>query len=244
MTHRLTIVFAAVTGLVWVGSVDDVRSSSSSVARNSAVPAAKGSAHNAVSAEDALKRLKQGNHRCVEGKSVHKHDLARWRTRYRSGQMPFATVLGCSDSRVSPELLFDSGFGDLFVIRVAGNIVDPVVIGSIQYAIEHLDNKLIVVMGHQNCGAVTAALAPPTVAETAPAELRKLIDQIRPGIQSVDHRLNFEQRLSAAVEANTLASAKRLRNVPSIAKAIKMKGVRVIGVVYSIDTGKLRVVGE
>ena len=111
-----------------------------------------------VEANQAMARLEQGNRRCIEGQSLHAHDLAKWRERFLATQQPFATVLGCSDSREPPELLFDQGFGDLFVIRVAGNIVDPDVVGSIQYAVEHLDNKLIVLLGHQNCGAVTAAL--------------------------------------------------------------------------------------
>lgn len=95
-----------------------------------------------VSSKEALARLEQGNRRCVEGKSAHGHDQERWRERFLVKQKPFATVLGCSDSRVSPELFFDQGFGELFVIHVAGNIVDLDVVGSIQYAVEHLDNKL------------------------------------------------------------------------------------------------------
>ena len=244
MKYRPTILFAAVAGLAWAGSVVAVRSGESAATCKMAVSAGKKPAVDTVSADEALKRLKQGNRRCVEGKSVHKHDLAKWRSRYRTGQKPFATVLSCSDSRVPPELLYDAGFGDLFVIRIAGNIVDSDVIGSIQYAIERLDNKLIVVMGHQNCGAVTAALAPLKAAEREPAELQKLLDRIRPAIRSVDRRLKCEQRLSAAIEANARVSVKRLRKVPSIAKAIKTKGVQVIGVVYGIDSGKLRIVGD
>lgn len=149
-----------------------------------------------LTADQALAQLEQGNRRCVQGKSTHGHDVKKWRERFLLKQKPFATVLGCSDSRVAPELLFDQGFGELFVVRVAGNIVDPNVVGSIQYAVEHLDNKLIVVLGHQNCGAVTAALAPPDQTKDEPPELRKLLDQIRPAIDSVDLKQERKQRAS------------------------------------------------
>lgn len=192
-----------------------------------------------LTSDQALARLEQGNRRCVEGQSAHGHDLAKWRERFLDNQKPFATVLGCSDSRVSPELLFDQGFGELFVIRVAGNIVDADVVGSIQYAVKHLDNKLIVVLGHQNCGAVTAALSPPDQTQAEPVELRKLLDRIRPGIGSVDRQQERVQLISAAVEANTRASVKQLREVRSIAAAITAKNVKVIGAVYHIDSGKI-----
>lgn len=197
-----------------------------------------------LSADQALTQLKQGNRRCVQGKSEHGHNVEKWRERFLHKQKPFATVLGCSDSRVAPELLFDQGFGELFVIRVAGNIVAPDVIGSIQYAVEHLDNKLIVVLGHQNCGAVTAALAPPEQAKDEPPELRKLLDKIRPAISSVDRQQEQKQRIAAAVEANARASANQLRQVHSIAAAIKTKNVKVVGAVYHIDTGEIMFLGD
>jgi len=192
-----------------------------------------------LTADQALAQLEQGNRRCVQGKSTHGHDVKKWRERFLLKQKPFATVLGCSDSRVAPELLFDQGFGELFVVRVAGNIVDPNVVGSIQYAVEHLDNKLIVVLGHQNCGAVTAALAPPDQTKDEPPELRKLLDQIRPAIDSVDRKQERKQRVAAAVEANARASVKQLLEVPSIAKAMKEKHVKVVGAVYHIDSGEI-----
>jgi len=191
----------------------------------------------AVSADAAKARLQQGNRRCVEGRSAHKHDLARWRERFLVKQQPFATVLGCSDSRVPPEFVFDQGFGQLFVIRVAGNIVDPAVIASIQYSIEHLENKLIIVLGHQNCGAVTAALASPNQTKNEPKELRNLLDRIRPAITTVDRRSEHEHRVAIAVEANARASAKQLREVPSIAAAIRTKHVKVVAAIDNVATG-------
>ncbi|WP_419184748.1 carbonic anhydrase [Botrimarina mediterranea] len=197
-----------------------------------------------LTAQQAIAELEQGNRRCVDGKSAHGHDAGRWRERFLVKQKPFAIVLGCSDSRVAPELLFDQGFGDLFVIRVAGNIVDDDVVGSIQYAVEHLDNKLIVVLGHQNCGAVTAALSSPDQARSEPQELSRLLDRIRLAIALVDREHESTQRLAEAVEANARASVKQLRNVPSIAKAIKEKGVEVVGAVYHIDSGKTTFLNE
>lgn len=198
----------------------------------------------ALNAVQARLELQQGNQRCVDGSSAHGHDQERWRERFLVKQKPFATILGCSDSRVAPELLFDQGFGELFVIRVAGNIVDPDVVGSIQYAVEHLDNKLIVVLGHQNCGAVTAALSPPAQTSGEPQELAELLNRIRPAIASVDRQQQHEQRIAAAVDANARASVKQLREVPSIAKAIKEKNVEVVGAVYHIDSGKITFLDE
>lgn len=200
--------------------------------------------HGDLKADQAIARLEQGNRRCIEGKSVHAHDLAKWRERFLIKQKPFATVLGCSDSRVPPELLFDQGFGDLFVIRVAGNIVDSDVIGSIQYAVEHLDNKLIVVLGHQNCGAVTAALAPPVEMKNEPPELNKLLNRIRPAVESVDRTKNRKSLIAAAVEANVRASVKQLRQVPSIATAIEKHNVAIVGAVHYIDSGETRFLAE
>ncbi len=192
-----------------------------------------------ITSDRALARLEEGNNRCVEGRSAHGHDQAKWRERFLVKQKPFATVLGCSDSLVPPELLFDQGFGELFVIRVVGNIVDADVVGSIQYAVKHLDNQLIVVLGHQNCGAVTAALSPPDQTTGEPPELGKLLDRIRPAIASLDRHSEQEQLIAAAVEANVRASVKQLRRVPSIAEAAKTPNVKIVGAVYHIDSGKI-----
>src|SRR5947209_2306854 len=109
-------------------------------------------------AEGAIKLLKEGNGRFAQGKLAAKDTGANRRALLAKGQHPFAVVLTCADSRVAPELVFDQGLGDLFVLRVAGNITDPFTLGSIEYAVEHLHTPLIVVLGHENCGAVAAAL--------------------------------------------------------------------------------------
>ena len=110
-----------------------------------------------VGIEEAMEKLIDGNDRFVQGKSIHPHESADYRESLAKEQHPFATVLTCSDSRVTPVLIFDQGIGDLFVIRVAGNVIDEDVAGSIEYAVDHLGAKLLVVLGHENCGAVSAA---------------------------------------------------------------------------------------
>src|SRR6185295_16645104 len=137
-------------------------------------------------ADEALGRLKDGNERFANGKTRHAHESADWRKHLVGGQKPFATILGCSDSRVPIELVFDQGLGDLFVIRVAGNVVAPDVVGSLAYAIEHLQTPLVIVLGHQNCGAVTAAIeamANPDMREIP--SIRNLLNLIEPGLRGL-----------------------------------------------------------
>ncbi|MFN7291939.1 MAG: carbonic anhydrase, partial [Pirellula sp.] len=131
------------------------------VAASAAIPLEVDAAQSnstSLSAEEALSSLKDGNKRFVSGNLRYPHTGKEWLKGLVKGQAPFATILGCSDSRVPPELLFDQGFGDLFVVRVAGNVVDVDVEGSIEYSVDHCGTRLVVVMGHQGCGAVTAAL--------------------------------------------------------------------------------------
>src|SRR5436305_9248189 len=131
-----------------------------------------------LSADQSLSRLLAGNARFVAHKERHPDESSARRRELVSGQHPFAVILGCADSRVAPELLFDEGLGDLFVIRVAGNIADDAVLGSIEYAVEHLGSKLIVVLGHESCGAVSAAVA----SESASGHLSSLVTAIRPSV--------------------------------------------------------------
>ncbi len=190
--------------------------------------------------EEALARLMAGNGRFVSGELKHPHLGKDWRKRLAGGQKPFATILGCSDSRVPPELLFDQGFGDLFVIRVAGNVIDTDVTGSIEYGVDHLGTKLVVVMGHDGCGAVTAALQADEDLKAEPNEIRALVDKIKPATKSVSSSLEFPKRLKQSVEANVRASVKLLKAVPDLAKAEKANAAKIIGCVYDIATGNVR----
>ena len=191
-------------------------------------------------AEEALAALKEGNQRFVTGKLRHAHQAANWRSHLTTGQHPFATILACSDSRVPPELVFDEGFGDLFVIRVAGNIIAPDVLGSLGYAIRHLKTPLVVVMGHEGCGAVTAALDALGGKGDEPKYIAGLLEHILPALKPLDPSLQGAQRVNAGVEANVRQSAEILSRLPEWKKAVKQNQVRVARAVYELGTGLVR----
>src|SRR5215471_12606681 len=151
-------------------------------------------------ADEALERLIQGNERFLkdEVRGIAREKL----TDLTQGQHPFATILGCSDSRVPPELIFDAGLGDLFVVRVAGNTFSPEVAGSLQYAGSHLHTPLFVVLGHEGCGAVTAALNTREHGERQLSRIDLLVRSILPGLPEFDGNLSPKERLAQAVEAN------------------------------------------
>ena len=194
-----------------------------------------------VDALEALKRLKAGNARFVKGKPQHPHETSDWRHRLEREQHPYAVVLGCSDSRVPPELVFDQGFGDLFVVRVAGNVVDTDVTASVEYAIDHLDTQLIVVMGHSNCGAVTATLDHLSSPDGEPAEVVSLLYRIEPAIIGVPSDLPRTQRISSAVQRNVELAVRRLSRVPDLRRSINAGKIKIVGAVYDMHTGKIKV---
>ncbi|MCP4192514.1 MAG: carbonic anhydrase [Planctomycetaceae bacterium] len=194
-----------------------------------------------VAADEAIRLLQEGNSRFVRGASKHPHESKKWREKLAFGQKPFATVLGCSDSRVSPELIFDEGLGDLFVIRVAGNIVDEDVIASVEYAVEHFDTHLVVVLGHENCGAVTAALGKHHHKE--PRELTRLVKRIHDNVcehhqgePDVDER----SKVSTAVCKNTLCGVRQLKECTDLCECLKHHHVKVVAAIYDLKTGKVR----
>ena len=192
------------------------------------------------SCREAVERLLGGNKRFVSGKLLHPHISQQWRERLTAGQQPFATILGCSDSRVPPEMLFDQGFGDLFVIRVAGNVVDPVVTGSVEYGVEHLKTQVVIVMGHEGCGAVTAAMHSKEQREREPNEIQSLISKIRPALQKVPPAEEIKNRLAAAVESNVRWSVSQLKLVPDLAEAVRKERTVIMGCVYDLETGRVR----
>jgi len=193
--------------------------------------------------DKALARLKTGNARFVAGKArfptVQKAVLAE----LAKGQRPYATIIGCSDSRVPPELVFDASFGELFIVRIAGNVISPEVMGSIQYAAVHLQTPLFVVMGHDGCGAVQAALAALHQGKRERARIVQLLDRILPGLAGIDPALPAEAQMRAAVEANVRWSMQQVLDTPE-AKARKAEGVlKLVGAVYELKTGKVRFLG-
>ena len=191
-------------------------------------------------ADEALARLIEGNQRFVSGQArfptVQKEilaDLAR-------AQHPYATILGCSDSRVPPELVFDAGFGELFIVRVAGNVVSPEVLGTLQYAGLHLRTPLFVVLGHENCGAVEAALAVKHEGARVGSRIALLLDNILPGLDRVDAGLPSRELLHAAVEANVRWSMHQLLETPEAKARIAEGDMKLVGGVYELSTGRVR----
>lgn len=193
-----------------------------------------------MDATAAFTRLKEGNERFAAGKTRHAHEGADWRKHLLSDQKPFATILGCSDSRVPVELVFDQGFGDLFVVRVAGNVIAPDVIGSLAYAIAHLATPLVVVMGHHGCGAVTAAVQALKEPTEEPPGIKALLELIEPGLPKTLPGNTAEQRINAAVEANVRWSIKQLAQRPEAKKTLAEKRVSLLGAVYELATGNVR----
>src|SRR4051812_35480658 len=167
-----------------------------------------------VSADAALTRLMEGNARFVRGERRFVATSTETLTDLAKGQHPYATVLGCADSRVPPELIFDAELGELFVIRVAGNVVSPDVSGSLQYAGLHLKTQLFVVLGHEGCGAVQAALATKIQGAYERSRIQLLLDDILPGLAEVDPQLPPQLMLERAVEANVRWSMRQILETP------------------------------
>jgi carbonic anhydrase len=190
-------------------------------------------------ADVGLKKLVDGNRRFMRGEAhfptVCKETLAD----LAKGQQPFATILGCSDSRVPPELIFDANFGELFIVRVAGNIISPEVMGSLQYAGAHLRTPLFVVLGHEGCGAVKAALRTKLEGHEHHSRIQTLIDNILPGLSEVSSYLPEQERLTTAVEANVRWSIHQILETPEGQNAMKA-GIRLVGAVYEIASGHVR----
>ena len=197
-----------------------------------------------IPARDALRLLQDGNRRFVSG--VRSHDTASEarRASVAAAQAPFAIVLGCSDARVPAELVFDQGLGDLFVIRVAGNIVAPSQVGSVEFAAERFGTRLVVVLGHSQCGAITATLeelARPAGGQSP--NLRSIVDRVRPSVETLlasGVKLDHDALVHAAVRANIRASADHLRHGSGLLEQrILRDGLLVVGAEYSLETGEV-----
>jgi carbonic anhydrase len=205
------------------------------------VPAAEHQPASApASPAEARARLDAGNQRFVSGKPNHPHTNAGWRAGLSGSQHPFATVLGCSDSRVPLELLFDQGFGDLFVIRVAGNVAAVDELGSIEYAANHLGVRFVLVLGHEQCGAVTAALGSESDRGHETSDIQTLLERIEPALEAVPAGLAPAERIHRAVEANVRQAVRVLRGSPALAARVQQGEITIAGAVYGLDTGKVR----
>jgi carbonic anhydrase len=202
----------------------------------SAVPL-RAEEHKGVGADEALARLVEGNKRFVDMKLTHPEQDIACRTALSKGQQPFAVVLGCSDSRVPPEVIFDQGLGDLFVVRVAGNVADDIGIASMEYAVEHLGSRLIVVLGHERCGAVTAAVG----GGEFPGHLPALMTALKPAVDK--GKALGADPVEGAILANVELTAEQLReSKPILAELVEKGEVKIVGARYDLDTGAVELI--
>jgi len=187
----------------------------------------------------ALQKLMDGNERDIAAKLTHSHQSPERRTEAAKGQHPFAVIVGRSDSRVSPEIIFDQAIGDLFVIRVASNIVDDLALGNIEHATEHLGAQLIVVLGHERCGAVEA-----TVKGTeAAGHIGSLVEAIRPAVDKV--RKQPGDLLDNAIKSNVKMIVKELHSSkPILEKLVKKDTLKIVGARYDLDDGTVKIVPQ
>ncbi len=193
---------------------------------------------NAISPAEALERLMQGNARYVAGETECK-DFSASRSERAGAQFPIVAVLSCSDSRVSPELLFEQGPGDIFVVRVAGNFVNTDGLASMEYAVKVLNVPLLMVLGHTNCGAIAAAVKVVTEHAELPGHLPELVGSIEPAVIAA-HAKHPSDLVAASIEENVRLGVKRLiDDTPIISDALAAKKIAISGGVYDIATGKV-----
>ena len=188
-----------------------------------------------ITGAEAIARLTEGNARFVAGHSEHPRQAPERRTELATTQHPFAVILGCADSRTGPELLFDQGLGDLFVVREAGNVVDDHTIGSIEYAVEHLHSPLVVVLGHERCGAIAAARDVVAAKGHAEGHIDSLVAAIRPAVEAT-----AGQDADATCRANIGNMVHALQDSQPLLKQHVDKGeLTVVGAYYDLDTGQV-----
>ncbi|MFP5221761.1 MAG: carbonic anhydrase [Acidobacteriota bacterium] len=195
--------------------------------------------------ELALERLQRGNERFVTSKTIHPNtDPLRRSLTAKEGQKPFATILGCADSRVPLELVFDAGVGDLFVVRVAGNVTYFDQAGTIEYGADHLGSNLLVVLGHTKCGAVNAVIAGGEAHGNIPALVANIVPPVTK-VKAENPGLTGDALANKAIEANTWQSIEDLfKQSPMIRDMAKSKSVKVVGAIYDVETGKVNWLGE
>jgi carbonic anhydrase len=200
-------------------------------------PKAPPKKENVLSPDAALKRLMKGNERYVEGVS-RRHDFKHEREALSRGQNPFAGILSCADSRIAPEYAFDTGRGDLFVCRVAGNFLNTDVLASFEYAVQVLNTPLLMVLGHRACGAVDAAIKSIRDGTTLPGHLPALVDAIGPAVKETLGKPG--DALDNAIKANVRLNVEKLKTATPIIEAfVTEKKVRVVGAVYNLEDGEI-----
>ncbi len=193
-----------------------------------------------LSADEALGRLMEGNQRFLRGEARKSAFRQETLAELAQAQHPYATVLGCSDSRVPPEWIFDAGLGELFVIRVAGNILSPEISGTLQYAGRHLETPLFVVLGHEGCGAIAAALATRHEGAQFHSRIQALLANILPGLPEFDPALSPEEQASRAVESNVRWTVRQILETPEGQARLAEGRMKIVGAVYEIESGRVR----
>jgi len=207
--------------------------------------AAAGEARTSVTADEALGKLKAGNARYVTSPEVCAADLQKRRDEVAESQAPWATIVGCSDSRAPPELLFGGlGVGEIFVARNPGNMVDTTTMGAVEYGAAVFGVPLIIVLGHERCGAVTAALQAVDQRPKEPAGVQGLVKLIEPGLPKDLPRDPAEERLRAAIEANVRWSLKQLATLPEAKKILEERKTLLVGAYYELSTGKVKFLSD
>jgi carbonic anhydrase len=196
----------------------------------------KAVAHEDMTPDQALQSLMDGNQRFVKGKRENPNQNMARLTEVAKGQKPFASILGCADSRFPSEIIFDKGFGDLFVCRVAGNIATPEEIGSLEFGSLVLGSKVIMVIGHEKCGAVDATIKGAQV----PGRIASLLDAIKPAVERSSNQTG--DKLENAVKANVLYQIETLTASPVISELIKESKLKVVGGYYDLDSGEVSMV--
>ena len=189
--------------------------------------------------EEAVRLLKNGNSRFFGGTARRPEMNANERRAQILGQTPFAVVLGCSDSRVPIELVYDQSLGDIFAVRVAGQIVDPATVGSVEYAVKHLKSKVLVVMGHEGCGAVKAAMLPSADVQGEPENVKYLVSKIAPAVTNIPNIRDPKAKMREAVMANVRQQVALAKENPVIKEAVAKNQLAVVGAFYEISSGQV-----
>ncbi len=187
-----------------------------------------------MTSQEALQTLMDGNKRFSQDKSLHSDRTSERRQELASNQAPFATILGCSDSRVAPEIIFDQGIGDLFIVRVAGNVLGPLELDSIEYSVLYLKSSIIMVLGHEDCGAIKAVMGGNT------KDIESVAELIQPAVQATTS--DMKNRLENTIKTNVQMVSDQLKKSPVLQKFISEKKLTVVGGYYNFHTGKVEMV--
>ena len=191
-----------------------------------------------VDAAQALKMILEGNQRFIAGKMQHPNETPARRKEIAKGQHPFASVLACSDSRTAPEIILDRGLGDLFVVRVAGNVADQVVIESLDYSVTHLGARLVMVVGHRRCGAVIAAVE----GHDAPGDVGPMLSELKPAVAAAKDIPG--DTVENTVRANVRLIVLKLSESPELGAMVKSGELKIVGGIYDLDTGKIEMLNN